>query len=100
MFEQFFKVKDEVYAELETLRNNKTINKNTEAVVVLPASELTKLVPVTTLKTWLNVADVVLGEKLSTAKAVDDKACARCWLYFKDLNQDQLCARCANAIKQ
>ncbi|MBP5783692.1 hypothetical protein J6W32_03825 [bacterium] len=50
LFEQFFKVKDEVYAELETLRNNKTINKNTEAVVVLPESELTKLVPVTTLK--------------------------------------------------
>ena len=100
LFEQFFKVKDEVYAELETLRNNKTINKNTEAVVVLPESELTKLVPVTTLKTWLNVADVTLGENLSTAKAEGYKPCDRCWLYFKELNQDNLCERCANAIKQ
>ena len=98
VFQIFFKTKDEVYAKLEKLRNNKIINKNNEAIVYLTDSLLTKQIPLNKLKEWLNVANVCVGNELKVEKAENYYCCDRCWNWYHDSLNNNLCNRCNEVV--
>ncbi len=101
VFKHFFILKDEIYSQLEKLRNNKIINKNNEAVVTLTKSIVTDNISCEKLKKWLNVADVIVTDVFSVKKAENYHLCARCWNYFNyNLDNDDLCNRCHKVINK
>ena len=100
VFQIFFKTKDEVYAKLEKLRSNKIINKNNEAIVYLTDSLLTKQIPLNKLKEWLNVANVFVDNELKVEKAENYYCCDRCWNWYHDPLNNNLCKRCNKVVEQ
>jgi isoleucyl-tRNA synthetase len=86
------------------LRQNKIINKNTQAIVTInfknewnwTEKELARM---------LNVAKVIIVKETELSITVENgnlERCERCWNYFSndELDSDHLCPRCKNEVKK
>jgi isoleucyl-tRNA synthetase len=99
---EFFKIRTIAFAKLEELRQNKAINKNTQAIVTInfenkwnwSEKELAKM---------LNVAKVTIKTEPGLNIIVENgnlERCERCWNYFssEEVDSDHICARCKEQI--
>lgn len=95
------KLKDEVYKVLEKRRAEKVIAASLEAKVILTLEEeKLKELDQKALESVLIVSELIVKTgtfNVEVTKA-DGEKCVRCWKYFKELNSDKLCTRCAAAI--
>ncbi len=102
-FEEFFILKDQIYGELENLRNQNIIKKNNEASVFLPKAMMKNIsFSETQMQLYLNVAQVVLiDDDQLVIKNEGLKKCVRCWNHFHDsqMATDELCCRCQRVVK-
>ncbi|GMO14367.1 MAG: isoleucine--tRNA ligase [Mycoplasmoidaceae bacterium] len=104
---QFFNIRKNAYIKLEQIRENKEIAKNSEASLTIAFSNEFKFTE-SELAKLLNVAQVKIDtndkkdEIIVTPKNAKFERCERCWNYFdaKILNNDNICPRCAKAIKK
>jgi isoleucyl-tRNA synthetase len=103
---QFKKIKDIVFGELEKLRIEKIINKNTQAKVIINFNNQFDFTS-EELKKYLNVAIVEINNNDSkeitcTCSNANYVRCERCWNYFKadEINGECLCERCSEVIKK
>lgn len=94
--DQFFKIKDTVNIALEQARQNKVIKKNNEARIILDQDYKIDLYE---LKTWFNVAEVVIDKELKIENA-NFKKCMRCWNHYDNeyMHNDEICTRCQKVI--
>ncbi|HEX7899124.1 MAG TPA: isoleucine--tRNA ligase [Planctomycetota bacterium] len=115
-WERVFKVRAEVYRELEKLRASKTIGKSLEAKVTLHATdpETARALKAADLKEAFIVSEVVVadapvGPETPDVKGLSVKVeksaypkCERCWNLRPDVgavaSHPALCARCADVI--
>lgn len=102
-FEQFFYLKDAIYAEIEKSRKDNLINKTNMVEVYL--RKLHSLFSTSALKTYLNVANVNIDENQSEdiiIKPTSYQRCERCWNYYhKELmHNNEICQRCYNVINE
>lgn len=100
-YERYLKLREDVYKVLEEKRAQKEIAASTEAWVklTLPETEL-KEVQAAELEAFLIISQVelVAGDfKVEAGKAAGEK-CIRCWRFFKELNDEKICARCATVV--
>ncbi|WP_033159699.1 isoleucine--tRNA ligase [Mycoplasmoides alvi] len=104
IYDDFMKIKDLVYVEIENLRRDKVINKSNEVSVILPKKMINENVlwfPF--LKQWLNVAEVHVKNDID--KIILEKTnllrCERCWTHYKSeyFATSDLCKRCFEVIK-
>lgn len=96
--DSFFKMKDDIYAELEKARQNQVIKKNNEAKVCLPAQAH---ITCEQLQAWLNVAQVEFHkENAIVVTNADYTKCLRCWNHFdkKHMANEEICKRCAKIV--
>lgn len=105
-WEHFFKIKDLVYEKTEKLRDQKIINANTEAKVILDAKWDQKKFNCEQLKKLLMVAEISFKQNLENEVLVTKSqysACLRCKLHYGQnqlvLNSN-LCLRCNDVINQ
>jgi len=104
-WEQFKNIKNDVYAKLEKLRNDKIINKNTQAKVEISLNNHFNWTE-DELKGYLNVALVKLSQTDSNKISIQCSnanfvRCERCWNYFEEenVNDKHICPRCAKIVK-
>ena len=103
IWDKFFKVKDDVYKELEIARNDKLIGKGLEAIVYINTldeefinyfkNDLSRL---------LIVSKVVIdkGEYSIRVEAFDGIKCERCWnLFDEEEMHGNICHRCSEVVK-
>jgi isoleucyl-tRNA synthetase len=100
----FKRIKDAVNASLETLRANKIIAKNSQAIVAITFNNYYKFLP-EELKIYLNVAKVIINSVDTSDITVKSEnanfvRCERCWNYYEKekINDQQLCERCAKIV--
>ena len=103
MFENFFKLKDEVYNKLEEARKAGLFKKNNEAKLTIKSNPVNNC-SLKQLAGWLNVAEVLEDpsvDEIQVAKT-EFKKCERCWNYKADaeMHNDELCERCHNVISK
>ncbi|WP_391591640.1 Isoleucyl-tRNA synthetase [[Mycoplasma] cavipharyngis] len=104
-WDYFFKLKDLVYEQTEKLRDQKIINSNIEAKVVLDQKFVTNNFDLDALRQYLMVAELSFanlnGENLVVSKT-KNPVCVRCKLHFQatELNASGLDQRCAQAIEK
>jgi isoleucyl-tRNA synthetase len=95
-------LKNEVYKILEKRRAEKVIAASLEAKVVLTLEEeKIKNLDQKALENILIVSELIVQSgpfQVEVTKAEGEK-CVRCWKYSKQLDSEQLCPRCATAIK-
>lgn len=104
-FEEFSKLRAKVLKELELLREKGEIKKSLEADLVVECPE--KIISSITaleinLEQVLMVASVNLkpGSDITVvASKTNNKCCSRCWNYVSEINEDELCPRCASILK-
>ncbi|MDR2461733.1 MAG: isoleucine--tRNA ligase [Mycoplasmataceae bacterium] len=102
----FFDLKDIIFAELEKIRVEKIINKNTQASVEIIFDNTKFNFTEEELKYALNVAEVIVSSQKETKttivnvkKASNTTRCERCWNYFSnDKIVGDLCERCKKII--
>ncbi|MEN6386664.1 MAG: isoleucine--tRNA ligase [Phycisphaerales bacterium] len=111
-WEKLMKLRDEVLKELESLRKNEIIASNQESSVTISTddSELIGYIEQLGLKNFAAmciISEIKLNkqkaEKLVTAEKSAHQKCARCWNYWpsvgKNVEQPELCDRCAEVVK-
>lgn len=101
----FFILKDLVFVELEKIRKNQIINKNNQAKIIIKFKNKHNFDP-KLLKKYFNVAIVEIidtnTEKIEIiATNANYKRCERCWNYYEanQIDENKLCPRCANLLK-
>ena len=99
LLDNFFKLKDLIYFELEKARKQNIIKKNNEAKVVI---NFKSEIDLNELKKWLNVADISIDMNLENIhiENANFKKCLRCWNHINDnsMFNDEICIRCSNCI--
>jgi isoleucyl-tRNA synthetase len=99
LLDNFFRVKDLIYFELEKARKQNIIKKNNEAKVVINFKTEIEL---DELKKWLNVAEISINMNLENIhiENANFKKCFRCWNHINDdsMFNDEICIRCNNCI--
>ncbi len=102
-FDQFFKVKDDVYKKLEEARNEKLIGKSLEAKVYLSLEDEEFIDYFKDyLKQLLIVSKVILskGKYDIKVEAFVGNKCERCWnLFDEDEMVGDICHRCHEVVK-
>lgn len=108
-FESFFKLKNEVFLVLESLRAKNEINKNTQAAVKIELNNIYNF-DEKTLKNYLNVAkvNIINNIKLDDNKLIINASnanmvrCDRCWNYFNanEINSQHICKRCEEILNK
>jgi isoleucyl-tRNA synthetase len=105
-WKQFSNLRSIAYAKLEKLRAEKIINKNNQALVEIEFNNEFNFTQEELAK-YFNVAKVIIKNSSSDTVNVEVAnanmvRCERCWNYFEagEINQEQLCERCAKAIKK
>lgn len=103
-WEDFFKLKDVIYAEIEKARNEKIISSKGQAWIVISSKHELPF-DCETIKNYLNVAKVefIKKEKIELNVKVKNSKflrCERCWNFY-DVNniKNELCNRCLNVLK-
>lgn len=103
-WEQFFKIKDLVYSEIEKARNDKIINSKGIAYVTIAYKE-PLMIDDEMLKQYLAVAkidtkvDPKAEEFIIEIKNSNYERCERCWNYYpKNEINNELCNRCNQVI--
>lgn len=101
-FDNFFKLKDNVYNAIEIARNNNLIKKSNMVDLSLKSNPTT--FDLKTLKFYLNVANVSINENQNKDLIINPtsfKMCARCWNYYdqSEMHNDEICNRCELVIK-
>ena len=110
-YEKFLKLRDDVLKALEVARANKVIGKSlVSKVVIKPTEEVKKLI--NSLKTDLALVFIVAEFKVDDSlkegdayesgliyvTAKDGYKCDRCWQIKDEVDENNLCARCAKVI--
>jgi len=93
-------LKDRVNTVLENARTAGAIKASLESSVFLPEAEINACgLTLDELAFLLVVSDVQksTGGAIEVKKSAKQK-CGRCWIY-RDVNEDQLCPRCAQVLK-
>jgi isoleucyl-tRNA synthetase len=105
-WDKFNAIKDAAFTEIEKLRKDKGINKNTEATVTIAFNNEFDF-STDTLAKYLNVAKVIIEQVTSTDIKVTCTnehlvRCERCWNYYdaSSLNEEHLCSRCCKVLKK
>ena len=100
LFNEFFKLKDKVYKELETARNDKLIGSALEAVVTINEDTYKDIID----KLGKVLHQLFIVSKVEYSKDVDVKVtkstgekCNRCWNYVDELVGD-ICPRCHHIL--
>jgi isoleucyl-tRNA synthetase len=103
-YEDYLKLKDEVYKVLEKQRAAKVIASSVEAKVIIKnTKDRLQSLNIPELEQFLIVSQVSLQEanqlEIIVEKAAGEK-CVRCWKYYSELNSEYICQRCAEACKK
>ena len=107
-WEMLVQIKQKILAETEKLRKDKIIGSNLESSLIIKyGSNYEKAL------TDIDLLNIVFGswdiklEKSDTADEISVIAgkssygkCNRCWRHIDGINEDGLCQRCADAIKE
>ena len=111
-YRAFMDVRDDILKALELARNEKVIGKSLSAKVVLkPINKVKALLD--TLKIDLkqvsivsefvlteeNIEGISLDSGTFDVKAREGVMCSRCWQVVDHINDDELCERCNNVVK-
>jgi len=100
LLENFFKIKDNIYVELEKARKENIIKKNNEAKVII---NFETDIDLKDLKKWLNIAHISIDMKLKNIhiENANFKKCLRCWNHIEDnsMFNEEICIRCNDCIK-
>lgn len=100
-FNDFFKLKNDIYAALEVARKEELIKKSNMAVISLKNEP--KMFSLKQLRFFLNVASVVVDANQDTEikiSVTNNNRCERCWNYYdnNEMISDELCHRCSDVI--
>ena len=102
MFNEFFKVKDDVYKALEEARSEKLIGKSLEAMVTINTNNKEFIQYFKdTLKQLLIVSKLELneGEYSISVKPFEGIKCERCWNLFDESEMEgDICTRCHDVV--
>ena len=102
MFNEFFKVKDDVYKALEEARSEKLIGKSLEAMVTINTNNKEFIQYFKdTLKQLLIVSKLELneGEYSISVKPFEGIKCERCWNLFEESEMEgDICTRCHDVV--
>lgn len=113
-YEKFLELRDDVLKALEEARNAKIIGKSFNAkVTIYPNEEILEFL--NELNANLQQIFIVSQLEISTLKAPNEAykfdnlsvlvenalghTCSRCWQVVKEVNEDNICARCEEVIK-
>ena len=111
-YNKFLVLRDDVLKALENARNNKVIGKSFNAKLVIKPTEDTKEL-LSSIKvnlqrvfivSQLEITDEAInGEQFESATILVEPAqghvCSRCWQVVHEINEDELCERCATILK-
>lgn len=111
-YSEFHELRDDVLKALEEARNNKVIGKSLSSKVILkPTEKVAKLLnklKVNLQKLFIVSEFVVTNEDIEgnlyesgtiLVTAREGHVCARCWQVVDNVNEDELCPRCDNIVK-
>lgn len=102
MFNEFFKVKDDVYKALEEARSEKLIGKSLEAMVTINTNNKEFIQYFKdTLKQLLIVSKLELneGDYSISVKPFEGIKCERCWNLFEESEMEgDICTRCHDVV--
>ena len=102
MFNEFFKVKDDVYKALEEARSEKLIGKSLEAMVTINTNNKEFIQYFKdTLKQLLIVSKLELneGDYSISVKPFEGIKCERCWNLFDESEMEgDICTRCHDVV--
>lgn len=100
-FNNFFKLKDEVYTAIENARQNGIVKKNN--MVKLTIKENPTSFELNNLRRYLNIAEIIIDNSINKIKieASEFKRCERCWNHYKnnEMFNNELCNRCDEIIR-
>ncbi|MDO4940275.1 MAG: isoleucine--tRNA ligase [Erysipelotrichaceae bacterium] len=111
-FDRLNKIRADIFKAREEAINNKIIEKPMQAHAILHVSEEDKKLLTDTfgdkINQWLIIAKVsFVDEELPKYENIEVKiemakghVCPRCWNIVEEENEDGLCNRCADAIKE
>ncbi len=104
-FDKFMDFRDDILKALEVARNEQIIGKSFNAHVILDVNK--DLYDVLTSLN-INLQQILIVSKLTLNEASENKItviaaeghiCARCWQVVDEINEDEICERCAEVIK-
>ena len=104
-FESFLKYRDVVLKALEEARANKVIGKSFNAKLTLTLDENAKQVfePIKEVAAQLLIVsqlEFVDGAEFNAqVEAAAGDVCSRCWMIVPQINENELCPRCAKIVK-
>lgn len=111
-YNKFLNLRTDVLKALENARNNKVIGKSFNAkLTIKPTAETKELIESINVNlqrvfivSQLEIADNdINGEKFETGTILVEPAqgtvCSRCWQVVHEVNEDELCERCAAILK-
>ena len=111
-YNKFLVLRDDVLKALENARNNKVIGKSFNAkLTIKPTPETKELIDSihVSLQRVFIVSQLEItsnnieGEQFETGTILVEPAqgtvCSRCWQVVHEVNEDELCERCANILK-
>jgi isoleucyl-tRNA synthetase len=104
-FESFMKYRDIVLKSLEEARANKVIGKSFNAKLTLTLDAEAKKVfePIKEVSHQLLIVsqiEFVDGSSFDVkVEAAQGEVCSRCWMIVPQINEDELCPRCAKIVK-
>ena len=111
-YNKFLNLRTDVLKALENARNNKVIGKSFNAkLTIKPTAETKELIESINVNlqrvfivSQLEIVDNdINGEKFETGTILVEPAqgtvCSRCWQVVHEVNEDELCERCAAILK-
>lgn len=106
-WKEFFMIKDAVFVQLEKIRKENIINKNTQAKVVIKLKDNHNKFTVQQLQKFLNVAqcEIIVDNNVKNIQAECSNAnlvrCERCWNYYPadQINEEHICSRCKKVLE-
>ena len=111
-YNKFLNLRTDVLKALENARNNKVIGKSFNAKLIIKPTQETKelidsihvnLQRVFIVSQLEITANEIEGEQFETGTILVEPAqgtvCSRCWQVVHEVNEDELCERCAAILK-
>lgn len=105
-FDIFLDMRDHVLKALEEARNEKIIGKSLESEIILNVTK-EQMNAINLLQVDLELvlisSHVILTETNEFSVKVnkfDGHVCDRCWRFFKEVNEENLCERCSDIVEE
>ena len=106
-WKEFFMIKDAVFVQLEKIRKENIINKNTQAKVVIKLKDNHNKFTAQQLQKFLNVAqcEIIVDKNVKSIQVECSNAnfvrCERCWNYYPvdQINEEHICSRCKKVLE-